>query len=245
MLLYQNIPSSHFPAQLPSNFFAVRPLRCLAMFMNVFVPLCEHISNVRVNLHLCTRRKQRRRLSSRRTQTHTLEKINENKKKTDTERRQMWRKAMMAQAQQRTQLQTRLIIARAGESSVCVCLCVCACERGSEYKEHRSKRLHRHFHSSRLAQRTNTHTLAVVCAWERGRTEFVAVCALRFTFNFSADSVFDFVSWCGFPHPLSHSLALTTLARSLSPSLSHSLWCALSRGGFCGEFNSSWILTVH
>lgn len=63
------------------------------------------------------------------THIHTLEKINENKKKTDTERRQMWRKAMMAQAQQRTQLQTRLIIARAGESSVCVCLRLCAWER--------------------------------------------------------------------------------------------------------------------
>lgn len=85
MLLYQNIPSSHFPAQLPSNFFAVRPRRCLAMFMNVFVPLCEHISNVRVNLHLCTRRKQRRRLSSRRTQTHTYTHL---KKSTKIKRKQ-------------------------------------------------------------------------------------------------------------------------------------------------------------
>lgn len=63
------------------------------------------------------------------------------------------------------------------------------------------------------------------------------MCALRFTFNFSGDSVFDFVSWCGFPHPLSHSLADDTHSLSLS--------CTLSRGGFRGEFTSSWILTVH
>lgn len=154
------------------------------------------------------------------THTHTLEKINENKKKTDTERRQMWRKAMMAQAQQRTQLQTRLIIARAGENSVCVC--------GREAENTKSTAaddcIGIFIQAARAAYE---HTCTYICVRERERgrvvCEFVVVCALRFTFNFTADSVFDFASWCGFPHPLSHSLADDTRSLSLSLSFVRSL----------------------
>lgn len=138
MLLYQNIPSSHLLAQLPSNFFAVRPHRCLAMFMNVFVPLCEHISNVRVNLHLCTRRRQRRRLSSRRTQTHAHTHL---KKSTKIKRKQIlkggkcegkrwWHRHNNAHNCRHASL----LRGRGRAVYVCVCMClrVCVCGREAE-----------------------------------------------------------------------------------------------------------------
>lgn len=245
MLLYQNIPSSHFPAQLPSNFFAVRPRRCLPMWNERFCATvrthfectCEfalvHPTQTATPAELTTH-------THRHTHTHLKKSTKIKRKQTlkggKCEGKRWWHRHNNAHNCRHASL-----LRGRGRA---VCVCVCVRERGWEYKEQRSERLHRHFHSSRLAY-TCIRVCVCVRERERGRIEFVAVCALRFTFNFSADSVFDFVSWCGFPHPLSHSLALTTLARSLSPSLWHSLWCALSRGGFCGEFNSSWTLTVH
>lgn len=240
MLLYQNIPSSHLLAQLPSNFFAVRPRRCLAMFMNVFVPLCEHISNVRVNLHLCTRRRQRRRLSSRRTNTRTHTHL---KKSTKIKRKQILKggkcegKRWWHRHNNAHNCRHASLLRGRGRT-----VCVCAGER-QRIQRAQQRTIASAFSFKPLALRTNTHAHTFVCVREREGELCVSLslcvrCALHLTLPLIPFSTLR--AGVGF---LTRSLThlLTTLARSLSLSL----FCTLSRGGFRGEFSSSWILTVH
>lgn len=94
------------------------------------------------------------------THARTLEKINENKKKTtDTGKEANNVKesddgtAKGKGKRKRIQLQTRLIIARRGAGAA---ECVCVCVRG-KHTYTKSARLHRHFHSSRSRCVSHTH----------------------------------------------------------------------------------------
>lgn len=81
---------------------------------------------------------------------------------------------MMAQAQQRTQLQTRLIIARAGERSVCVC--VPAREAANTKSTEANACIGIFIQAASHSVQTHIHMQSCVCVREREGAQSLSLC---------------------------------------------------------------------
>lgn len=168
ILLYQNIPSSHFPAQLPFHCI-VQLIARVATRLWTF--LCHCANTFRMYVWICTCAPDADSDADRvddvaRTHTHAhLKKSTKIKRKQQIlERRQiMWRKAMMAQAQAKANANAHncrhasLLRARARRGRAAERVCVCAWEA----KIH-IQRAHDcigiFIQAARAAYHTHTHT---------------------------------------------------------------------------------------